>query len=61
MSLINNSQSIYTNSKVILPSFADDTHFTVAAKTSAHLIEIMKMGILWIDKFMKVNKLLLTS
>ena len=49
MSLMNNYQSLYTNSKVILPSFADDTHFTVAVKTSAPLIEIMKMGLLCIS------------
>jgi len=42
MSLINNFQGLYTNSKVNFPSLADDTHFTVAEKTSVHLIKIMK-------------------
>ena len=51
--------SAHSNCRVIIPSFADDTHFTAAAKTESDLIEIMRRGMLGIDKWMRVNKLLL--
>ena len=56
INLINHFQSLYPNSKVILPVFMMIPIFTMAAKTSAHLIELMKKGILCIDKWMRVDK-----
>lgn len=43
--------------KGILPCFADDAHFTVAARTENELMTILKQGISSIEKWMRVNKL----
>lgn len=53
----------YTDGPVraILPSFADDTQFTMAAKTEADLKNGMKQGMVIIERWMRVNKLLVNQ
>ena len=46
-------------SKMILPSFADDTQFSVAAVTEADLFLLLNTGMSCIERWMRVNKLCL--
>ena len=43
--------------KAILRSFADDTDYIVAAKTEKELPNLLKSGVLYIKKWMRLNKL----
>ena len=43
--------------RTIIPSFADDTHFTVAARTESELLLVLNKGIEQIEKWMRVNKI----
>ena len=54
---INISDKGDRGNRIIIPSFADDTHFTVAARTERELLLVLKKGMEQIEKWMRVNKL----
>ena len=46
-----------TGEKVVVPSFADDTHITVAARTGIQLLSRISSCLEFVKNWMKLNKL----
>ena len=51
------STSEVSKVKTILLSLADNTHYTAAARTEKRLLNLLKSGMLYIEKWMRLNKL----